>query len=531
MDLSGSNARVASPVEASVLRVGAGRYRLTDRIGRGGMATVWRAEDATLGRVVAVKLLRREYGMEPVARRRFRAEARAAASISHPNVVSVFDFGADGDSDGDDVPFLVMELVEGRSLAQELASRGTLSGDEVAGIVEQTAVGLSAAHALQVVHRDIKPGNLLITSDRTVKITDFGIARAADSLPLTATGSVVGTALYISPEQAAGESAGPSSDLYSLGVVAYTCLAGTPPFRATTPLATALAHLRDPVPALPASASPPLQDLVLRLLAKNPSNRPRDALEVAAAAHSALTRTAASRAAPSPIAGIRPTEPMSAPPPTEILPAGSVAEAKHRNGLRFRPLTAGAARRLALDHRRTLAALALLVAVAMAVALARPAGGSRRVPNVVGATVAAARSAIHRAGFGSAVRLADGPRPAGYVLAEAPQAGTEMKRGRVVDLTVSSGVVQVAASAYAGRPYGAVAAELTGLGLRPAETYVGSASNAGQVLSISPQGAVPVGSVVQVDVAAPPPTVAPAGHAGDNGSGPPSGGHHSKPPH
>jgi serine/threonine-protein kinase len=541
MDLSGSDARVAPPVNGSAVQVGGGRYRLTDCIGRGGMATVWRAEDATLGRVVAVKLLHREYGTDPVARSRFRAEARAAASISHPNVVSVFDFGSDGESAGDDVPFLVMEFVEGRSLADELVSRRTLPGDEVAAIVEQAAFGLSAAHVLQLVHRDIKPGNLLMTSDGTVKITDFGIARAADALSLTATGSVVGTALYISPEQAAGEPAQPSSDLYSLGVVAYTCLAGTPPFRAATPLATALAHLRDPVPALPASASPPLRDLVLSLLSKNPSDRPQDALEVAAAAHSAYTPTASSRdatsrtaaagTAPWPITGIQPAEPVSPPPRTAILPAGSEAEAQHRPGWRHRPLTAGGVRQFALGHRRALAALALLVAVVIVVDLVLHARGSwRRVPNVVGASAAAARTAIVRAGLASAISLADGPRSAGYVLAEAPKPGTDMRRGGVVELTVSSGLVQVAASTYAGRSYGAVAAELTALTLRPAETYVVSSSDAGQVLSISPEGAVPVGSVVQVDVAAPPVT-APGDHGGDGGSGPPPGGGHPKPPH
>jgi serine/threonine-protein kinase len=503
------------------------------------MATVWRAEDALLGRVVAVKLLHREYGMDPVAKSRFRAEARAAASISHPNVVSVFDFGADGESGGDDAPFLVMELVEGRSLAEEVASRGPLPGEEVAAVVEQAASGLSAAHSLGLVHRDIKPGNLLITSDRTVKITDFGIARAADALPLTASGSVVGTALYISPEQAVGEPAGPSSDLYSLGVVAYTCLAGTPPFRAGNPLATALAHVRDPVPALPASACPPLRELVLNLLAKNPSDRPRDASEVAAVARSASTRTVASEAAPPRMAaslsappsstgGIQPTTRISPPPRTEILPAGPEAEASHRLRLRYRPMALSGARQLALGHRRALAALALLIAVVIAVSLALPAGASRRVPNVLGATVAAARSAIDRAGFGSSVHPADGPRSAGFVLAETPKAGTEMKRGRVVELTVSSGLVQVAAAVYAGRSYGAVAAELTALGLHPTETYVVSGSDAGQVLSVSPQGAVRVGSAVQVDVASPPPmTAAP----GDQGPGPPSGRHHTKPDH
>jgi serine/threonine-protein kinase len=519
------------------------------------MATVWRAEDAVLGRIVAVKLLHRGYGTDPVARSRFRAEARAAASINHPNVVSVFDFGADGESDGDDAPFLVMELVDGQSLAEEIASRRALPGDDVAAVVEQAALGLSAAHALHLVHRDIKPGNLLITSDRTVKITDFGIARAVDALPLTATGSVVGTALYISPEQAAGESAGPSSDLYSLGVVAYTCLAGTPPFRAATPLATALAHLRDPVPALPASAPPPLRELILGLLAKNPSDRPRDALEVALAARSAsagtapstptpfapapsapapyapaLYRTAAAGVAPAPMAATAPTGQISPPARTEILPAGSESRGHLRRGDRTWSGRAGRARHLARSHRRALAALALLVAAVIAIALALPAGGSHRVPNVVGATVAAARAAIGRAGFGSAVRLVDGPRSAGYVLAETPKGGTQMKGGRVVELTVSSGLVQVGASAYTGQPYAAVAAELTAMGLRPAETYVVSGSAAGQVLSISPQGPVPVGSVVQVDVAVPPPAaVAPHDHAGDQGSGAPSGRHHPKP--
>ena len=204
----------------------AGRYRLDEPIGRGGFSEVWRATDAVLARPVAVKLLRPGYDQQPEVLIRFRAEARHAAVLWHENIAHVYDY--DEPSDGLR-PYLVMELVDGPCLAGALAG-GPLSAMWTMDIVAQTAAGLQAAHALGLIHRDIKPGNLLLASDGTVKITDFGISRAIGSAPVTVTGVVMGTAGYLAPERIAGAQATPASDLYALGIVAYECLAGAPPF-------------------------------------------------------------------------------------------------------------------------------------------------------------------------------------------------------------------------------------------------------------------------------------------------------------
>jgi len=529
MDPSGAGTWAGHSPAGPVDECFAGRYRLSDLIGTGGMATVWRAEDAVLARLVAVKVLHREYAADPVARSRFRSEARAAASISHPHVVSVFDYGdADGRDDGE-TPFLVMELVDGWSLAQELATRGCLPAQEVARVIEEVALGLSAAHDLHLIHRDIKPGNLLITQARTIKITDFGIARAADSLSLTRTGTVVGTAQYISPEQAAGHRAGPGSDIYSLGVVAYTCLSGAPPFRAGTPLATALAHLRDPVPPLSEATPGALRDLVMRMLAKSPDDRPEGALEVATLARAAnpgTATTATTMTLPrgSGVSGSPGAQETGALPRTEVLPAGS-------NPARHRPGPRGSARAQPAASRRpvVLIVLILLAAALAGIVLSLPAGPTPKLPSVVGDPLSTARVALEHDGLAAAVRTADGPKAAGYVLSQSPSAGTRLGRGHVVDLTVSSGFIQITDSSYAGRPFDVVAAELTAVGLHPMESYVTGGSPYGQVLTISPQGRVPLGSVVQVQVSAPPPPAPPGPGPPGKGSGPRSGHGHPGP--
>jgi eukaryotic-like serine/threonine-protein kinase len=254
------------------------RYERHDRIAIGGMGEVWRAEDRLLGREVAVKVLRREYADDPDFRERFTTEARNAASLHHPGIASVFDFGELGDG----VPFLVMELVEGRPLS-DLIRGQALAPDAVRAIVQQTADALAVAHRAGIVHRDVKPANLLVTPAGEVKITDFGIARAADGLALTQTGQLVGTPQYLSPEQVDGQSATPASDVYALGVVLYECLTGGRPFTGETPVATALAHLRQPIPELPADVPADLRAVCERALAKDPAERYADAGELAAA--------------------------------------------------------------------------------------------------------------------------------------------------------------------------------------------------------------------------------------------------------
>jgi eukaryotic-like serine/threonine-protein kinase len=282
-----------------------GRYRLIERIASGGMGEVWRGVDQILGRPVAVKLLSAAHATDEQFRARFRAEARYAAALSHPGIARVFDYGEAQFALGGTTPlqppgnpmghiggaYLVMELVNGEPLSAILERVGRLTPEVTLDIVGQAARALDAAHQAGIVHRDIKPGNLLIMADGTTKITDFGIAKAreAQAAQLTATGIVMGTALYVSPEQATGSTVTGASDIYSLGVVAYECLTGEPPFLADQPLAIAIMHKHDPVPPLPADVPRPVSDLVLAMLAKTPEGRPESARHVADRAEVVLT--------------------------------------------------------------------------------------------------------------------------------------------------------------------------------------------------------------------------------------------------
>lgn len=256
-----------------------GRYELSSRIAVGGMGEVWKASDSIIGRTVAIKILKDEYMGDPGFLERFRAEARHAALVNHEGIANVFDYGEEQGS-----AYIVMELVPGEPLSAIVDREGRLPSNRVLGIVAQTATALQAAHDAGLVHRDIKPGNLLITPEGRVKITDFGIARIADQVPLTATGQVMGTVQYLAPEQASGHSATPSTDIYSLGIVAYECLAGKRPFTGESQVAIAMAQINDTPAPLPADVSTPVSNLVMSCLAKDAAGRPETAAKLAQAA-------------------------------------------------------------------------------------------------------------------------------------------------------------------------------------------------------------------------------------------------------
>jgi serine/threonine protein kinase len=251
------------------------RYRLVDRIAIGGMGEVWRAHDEVILRDVAIKILKPEFMGDPGFLERFRVEARHAARVDHEGIADVYDYG-----EGSGSAYLVMELVSGDSLARIIEKRIRLSGVEVLSIMEQTARALHAAHEDGLVHRDVKPGNLLITPSGKVKITDFGIARVADQVALTATGQVMGTVQYLAPEQATGKQATPSTDIYSLGIVAYEALTGRRPFTGESQMVIAMAQINDKPPAMDADTDQRVQDLVLSCLAKKPNQRPGSALDL-----------------------------------------------------------------------------------------------------------------------------------------------------------------------------------------------------------------------------------------------------------
>jgi eukaryotic-like serine/threonine-protein kinase len=286
-----------------------GRYQLGSLLGAGGMARVYVATDRVLERQVAVKVLSPSDAQDPLFVERFRREARAAARLNHPNIVAVFDSGSDADQ-----PYLVMEYVPGQSLAQLLARQGRLTPRRAVELAIQVSAALAAAHAQGLVHRDIKPANVLVDPDGQVKVTDFGIVKASAATTLTGTGTVLGTAAYLSPEQAQGGPVDARSDLYGLGCVLYELVCGSPPFGSgidRSPVAIATRHVSEP-PEPPSArnrqVAPALEAVVLTALAKDPAQRYQSAVEL----QDALERVLAGEAAPA--LPTVPTEPLLAPP-------------------------------------------------------------------------------------------------------------------------------------------------------------------------------------------------------------------------
>jgi len=251
-----------------------GRYELETLLATGGQGQVWRARDTVLSRAVAVKVLRSEFTGDPTFLARFRAEAQHAALVTHRHIAALFDYGELDDAvTGERLAILVMELVQGESLADLLARERRLPVPRTLAILRQAADALAAAHAAGLVHRDVKPGNVLVAADGSVKLTDFGIAVSASSLPLTQTGQVVGTAHYISPEQAEGHRAGAASDVYALGLVGYECLAGRRAFDGENSVQIALSHLRDTPDPLPADVPEQVRVLIRRATVRDPARR------------------------------------------------------------------------------------------------------------------------------------------------------------------------------------------------------------------------------------------------------------------
>ena len=512
----------------------AGRYRLEGPVARGGVGEIWRATDLVLGRPVAVKLLRTEYAQHPEVLARFRAEARHAGSVSHPGIAQVYDYGENGAAAS---PYLVMELVDGPSLARVLAA-GPLTPADAMDVLAQAAAGLQAAHAAGLVHRDIKPGNLLVGPSGQVKITDFGIAHAAWSAPITQTGALVGTPAYLAPERIMGGPATPASDLYSLGVVGYQCLTGAVPF-AGMPHEVTAAHRHRTLPPLPPAVPAGAAELVLDLTAKDPAARPASAGEVAARAGRLRDALAGRPTAdalvsgpggppparavgaepvplagdpapmagnPVPIAG----EPVPAAGPTSwagkpVPAAGPGSRAGEPTPWASEPtpwdgepltLVDASAPGLAPAHRRRRregmrSGRGVLLAVA----------GVAVVAGLAGWLLAGA----FRAGPGQ-------PQPTGPLSA----AGTPGAAARTPTAPAAHSV-EVNANALAGQQASVVRQQLRQLGLRPRLVRAVRGSQApGTVISVQPSGQVPVGSIVTVTAARPPPG---QGNGDGNGQG------------
>ena len=445
------------------------RYRLERRLAAGGMGEVWSADDVVLGRQVAVKVLHAELTEVPGFLERFRREARNLAMLSHPSIATLFDYG---EQDGS--PYLIMELVTGQTLARRLASGRPMSIDEVVDVLSQVAIGLAVAHEAGLVHRDIKPANVMITDRGKVKITDFGISRLVDSAALTAAGDVLGTPQYMSPEQITGAPASPSSDVYSLGVLAYEMLTGSPPFTADSPVAVALAQLHDLPPPLPATVPRRLADLVGRSLAKDPAARPANGGEVAAAlgGHDPVPR-----------------EGTGAPANTAMMPSTAMMTSADVETIVVTPrgISSGALLGSMSRHRTkrrvSLAfAVGAVVALGWAIVVGGPDDGTglnADTASTPGPTASTATTPV-----ASAVAIT----------ALAPTSDVT---------TTSVGVIDPAE--FVGRNHTQVVEELRALGYTVTERRVEAerGTKKDTVVAIEPSGPVPAGATIEVQVAKP----------------------------
>ena len=481
----------------------AGRYRIDSLIAAGGMGEVWRATDEVLGRPVSVKFLHAQFAADESFLERMLREARAASAVNHPGVVAVYDFGRIDPGEGLPTSYIVMEHVNGPSLSQILLD-GPLSVDRTLTILEQTAAALHAAHQAGVVHRDVKPGNIILAPSGHVKLTDFGIARSQDTSTITDSGSITGTATYLSPEQASGDKATEASDLYSLGVVIYSCLAGKVPFERDGPVAIALAHLKDAPPPLPEEIPAGVAELVMSLLEKKPADRPVDAEAVRAQAvllrgkgvnelvppvptgppPALIEETAANPVVP---AGPDATQVTDTSDATEVAPA-QVDEPERRNRRKFF-LFLGAA----------VAAIALVAAYLVFGRTGEPV----TMPSVVGMTRAEAVATLDKLGLDADVDVKDVPKKkAGTVVGQSEEAGTVVETGSNVGLTVASGQVSLPVEKLIGATYKEAKAMLEDLGLQARRVPRPSAVNPGQVIDIGESTSrVDVGSTVNLIVA------------------------------
>ncbi len=429
------------------------RYRLLELLGEGGMATIFRGRDLKLERDVAVKLLRPEYGRDAAFVARFRQEAQAAASLAHPNVVAVFDYGTEAAG-----PYIVMELVEGQDLGRILRDRGALSAAASARIAMQIADGLAAAHAQGIVHRDIKPSNVLITVSGQVKVADFGIARALSEAQLTLPGQTLGSARYLSPEQARGENVTPAADIYSLGLVLFEMLTGRAAWGGDTAAAVAMVRLTEepPVPSSHRADVPPAMDAIVRkALQRDPTQRFGSAGAFSDALGRFLSGLHAGVAAPvvSAPASVRadqsPTVVGVAAPPSLGVGSGRPPQRPHdaaadeANGGRGPGAWAWAAALLGVAVLVAAGALIYLFlnAGGGGGATPKPSGKLVEVPAVVDLSVLDARATLEGAGLVMVITdsVVDETRPSNTVVAQVPAAGESAPAGSDVKVTIATG--------------------------------------------------------------------------------------------
>ncbi len=487
------------------------RYKVLSRLGRGGMADVFLAEDQQLGRKVAVKLLHRRFAEDPGFVERFRREARAAAGLQHPNVVSVYDRG-----EYDGTYYIAMEYLPGHTLKQLIAEQAPIEPLRAIEITLQILQAARFAHRRGVIHRDLKPHNVMIDDADQAKVTDFGIARAGAS-DMTETGSIMGTAQYLSPEQAQGHAVSAASDLYAVGVVLYEMLTGRVPFDAESAVTIALKHVSEaPVPPSRVSPGipPELEQVVLWALNKDPADRPADAEQLIAALEQVKAgivsgaigqRTANMVAVAVGSAGVVSAAGTAAKPASETAPTALAAPAEEAPPLAGDRRTPPERRGLSRRQWAWIAALVLLLVGAGVAAylLSRPA--RKIVPTVVLQPVATAETNVQNAGFTPNLTYRPDTHPSGIVIAQSPLGQSRADAGSTVTLTVSQGRGNVSVPPVVGLPEAQAKQAIRRAGLKVARVQrEGSSLPAGEVTSTDPGAgvSVPTGSEVTLFVSA-----------------------------
>ena len=472
-----------------------GRYAVLERVGGGGMAEVYRARDDLLGREVAIKVLHERFSNDRSFVERFRREAQSAANLNHPNVVSLYDYGAD-----DDTYFIVMEYIDGRSLADIISAEGPLLPERAAEIASDVAQALDRAHSGGLVHRDVKPSNIMITDTGQTKVTDFGIARALGGdgeQTMTQTGMVIGTASYLSPEQAQGNPVDARSDVYALGVVLYEMLTGDPPFTGETPLAIAYKHVREN-PEAPSSRNKDvphaLDAVTMKALAKNPDNRYASATDM----HEDLQRfIAGQKVTATPVLADQ-TEVATRASGTQVMRQTEVAD--------YNDYDERGRRRAGLYVVIALLILGLFGALAWLLASNLLGEGELvEVPDVVEKDYEEAEAILEEAGFDVAREDEANRKPEGEVLRQDPEAGEEAEEGSTVTLFVSSGRRQVIVPSVVGQSLEDATETLEGADLKLGDVTYQAAEDAepGEVLEQFPDAGeeVPVRREVDLVVA------------------------------